>query len=389
MSADVGAKRVAAILETHMNLGFGYPLLLLACTTGISAEAVSAEMPLRQSTTEKEKALNKSVPSLLSEYDVPSIGVAYIEGGEIAFVRHYGFQTWGFPANELTLYNVASLTKPVTAEVVLRLIDAGVLTLDTPLARSFVDPDIAGDPRSREVTPRIVLNHRTGFPNWRHETGGILQFHHNPDTQTGYSGEGYEWMMKAVAAFAGDDFEDLAEKWVFAPVGMKRTSYTLTQNFVGHLAVPYKAGEAVYNVVRREPSASDDLRTTPREYARFMIDVFEGDAVSIELREQQRTIRDHIADKPACRGEDRPTFCPTSQGWGLGWFIHDYGDRKIFEHSGGDHGEKAFAFYDPQAKRGAVILTNGANGNEIMNRVAGMLDGDQRFAEYMLAPFTD
>lgn len=338
---------------------------------------------------EKLQQLDQQVPGWLADFDVPSVGIAYIEDGEIVFVRHYGLQTWGYPADEMTLYNVASLTKPVTAEVVLRLIDAGVLTLDTSLAEKYIDADVENDPRSREITPRIVLNHRTGFPNWRFETEGTLQFLHDPDAQTGYSGEGYEWMMKSVALFAGDDFEALAANWVFEPVGMERTSYTLTQDFVGHLAVPYKSGEAVYNVVRREPSASDDLRTTPREYARFMIDVFEGDAVSAELREEQRTIRDYTSDKPACRGEDRANFCPQNQGWGLGWFIYDYGDRAIYEHSGGDHGERSLAFYDPKVKRGAVILTNGANGDEIMYRVAGLLDGDARFAEFMLAPFTE
>lgn len=333
--------------------------------------------------------LDENVPALLTEYDVPSAAIAYIEDGEVAFVRHYGEQEWGVPAGEETLYNVASLSKPVTAETVLRLIAAGEVALDTPLAQDHVEEDVADDPRIAALTPELVMRHRTGFPNWRYKTEGTLRFLRDPDTETGYSGEGYEWMAKAVAAHTGRDFETAARELVFQPANMPLTSYTETKNFFGRIAYPYKAGESVRNVVRTEMSASDDLRTTPREYARFILDVWEADRVPPDLRREQTRIEHYNSEKPACpeARSDRADFCPENQGWGLGWFIYDYGDRTIVEHSGGDVGEKTLAIYDLDNRRGVVVLTNGANGHEILNHVTGHLYGDSRFAAFLLAPF--
>ena len=356
----------------------------LIAMLALSAAPVAAQPT--DTTESKVSALDKTAPLLLAKYDVPSVGVAYIEDGKIAFVRHYGMQSWGFPANEDTLYNVASLTKPVTAEVVLRLVQAGRATLGMRLADHHVEQDVADDPRIMKLTPELVLRHRTGFTNWRYQTGGVLQFSRDPDTETEYSGEGYEWMMNAVAAATGEDFTDLAQRLVFDPAEMPLTGYTLSSKWVGHLAVPYKAGEGVYNNIRREPSASDDLRTTPREYANFMLSVFEGDAVGPDLRAQQSTIVNSFQEHPKCdRSETAPDFCPQNEGWGLGWFVHDWGDRTIMQHSGGDQGEASLAIYDPVAKTGVIALTNGAEGHRVMTRIVGKLFGDPRVEEYFVS----
>ena len=77
----------------------------------------------------------------------------------------------GVPATTRTLYNVASLSKPIFAETIHRLAAAGRLSLDEPMSAYWVDPDVANDPRHERLTPRIALSHRTGFKNWRYQTG--------------------------------------------------------------------------------------------------------------------------------------------------------------------------------------------------------------------------
>lgn len=349
-----------------------------------SASILALSTPLlAQAPASLERELDTQAPVLLAKHDVPSVAVAYIEDGEIAFVRHYGEQQWGFPANEETLYNLASLTKPVTAEVVLRLVAEGKLSLDSKLADHHVEEDVADDPRIMQLTPQLVMHHRTGLPNWRYQTDDVLTFIADPDTKEGYSGEGYDWMMKAAAKAAGEDFEIAARRLVFDPAEMPLTSYTETGKFAYRIASPYKAGEAVHNVVRDEPSAADDMRSTAREYARFMLSVFEGDAVPAALREEQFTIRHTSPDRRACAFEEKEDFCPAKSGWGLGWFIYDWGDRKVYQHGGGDHGEKTFAYYDPEARDGAVIFTNGAEGHHVMFAIVDLLDEDERFAKLL------
>src|SRR5580658_6828999 len=116
----------------------------------------------------------------LKESDVPSVAVAYIEDRKVAWTEVYGEQSPGVPATAKTLYNMASLTKPVTAEIVLRLASAGKLSLDAPMFRYWLDPDIKDDPRSKSLTPRLCLSHQTGFPNWRGKTGGVLKIQWDP-----------------------------------------------------------------------------------------------------------------------------------------------------------------------------------------------------------------
>ena len=86
----------------------------------------------------------------------------------------YGEAAPGMPASNATLYNIASMSKPISAEVILRLAAVNKLSLDEPMHAYWVDPDLAADPRAKLLTTRMALDHQTGFANWRRETGGKL-----------------------------------------------------------------------------------------------------------------------------------------------------------------------------------------------------------------------
>lgn len=61
------------------------------------------------------------------------------------------------------------------------------------------DPDIADNPYVKKLTTRIILSHQTGFPNWRgNNADGKLTFEFEPGTKYQYSGEGYEYLRKAL-----------------------------------------------------------------------------------------------------------------------------------------------------------------------------------------------
>ena len=97
--------------------------LLLASMSAAGACA-SVQRAAERSTVADSLAalLDAKAPALLAHYKVPSVAVAYIDDGVVRWTRVYGEQTSGVPATERTLYNVASLTKPVFAEVVLHLV---------------------------------------------------------------------------------------------------------------------------------------------------------------------------------------------------------------------------------------------------------------------------
>src|SRR3712207_569178 len=113
------------------------PALLTACAPQPRADRSS---PADASVL---AALDAKVPQWLAQYQVPSISMAYVRNGAGVWTRAYGEQSDGLPATEWTLYNAASLTKPVFAELVVRLAAAGKLLLDEPMASHWVDPDVA------------------------------------------------------------------------------------------------------------------------------------------------------------------------------------------------------------------------------------------------------
>lgn len=151
------------------------------------------------------------MPTWLKAFNVTGVGVAYIQDGRLAWTAFYGDQIpGGPPANEKTLYNVASLTKPITAEIILRLASIGKISLDKPISPYRTDPDLADNPWTKSLTTRICLTHQTGFPNWRYQSGNRLKFLWQPGTGFGYSGEGYDYAAHFAERKTEVSFEELA-----------------------------------------------------------------------------------------------------------------------------------------------------------------------------------
>jgi CubicO group peptidase (beta-lactamase class C family) len=153
-------------------------LPVFMCAALLISARLSAQTSLPPATdAERKHQLDQQVPGWLKEFNVSSASIAYIDSGKIALTAYYGDQVpGGPPANEKTLYNVASLTKPITAEVILRMSSEQKLSLDEPLSPFWIDPDIKDNPWTKLLTPRICLSHQTGFTNWRYQTKGVLTF---------------------------------------------------------------------------------------------------------------------------------------------------------------------------------------------------------------------
>ena len=317
--------------------------------------------------------LDAQVPRWLAEHDVPSLAVAYVRDGEVAWTRVYGEQAPGVPATDSTLYNIASLTKPVFAELVLRLAADGRLSLDEPMAPHWTDPDVAADPRHRAFTPRLALSHQLGFTNWRRETEGVLRIGFEPGTQFRYSGEGYEYARRFTENKTGASLDSLGRRYVFGPLGMRNTAFTRQPWFAGRMAIPRgPEGRWVDPSVGDTANAADDIHTTIGDYARFIAAAMERDGLPAAFAAQRDSI--HATGVETC-DPAKVRVCPARIGYGLGWTLFEYADpaENVHWHTGGDWGEKTIAFYWPGRREGVVMFTNGANGFNVMVPAAVLL----------------
>jgi CubicO group peptidase (beta-lactamase class C family) len=327
--------------------------------------------------TALRQSLDASAPAWLKQNDVPSVAVAYIDHGKIAWTAVYGEQSPSVPATDKTLYNIASLTKPITAEIVLRLAAKGKLSLDESMSDYWVDPDIKDNPWTPLLTPRIALSHQTGFANWRRMTNGVLTIRWQPGTQTGYSGEGYNYLGRFLEKKTGTPFEQLAQQYVLDPIGMKDTSFMPKPWFEGRIALPHGPEGTLPEYKQTKWSAADLVHTTVGDYARFVIAVMHDQALTKTLVTERSTItRDQVTPEQLskiCAADPDPKHCTVSVGMGLGWQVDHFDDVTILEHGGSDTGAHTFAFFAPQTQTGVVIFTNGENGPKVISEVVRLL----------------
>jgi CubicO group peptidase (beta-lactamase class C family) len=127
-----------------------------------------------------------------------------IRKGKTSWVRGFGVNETkkGAPVTEDTIFEAASLSKPVFAYGVLKLVEQRKLGLDVPLTTYLPKPYIQDDDRLNKITARIVLSHRTGFPNWRGD-GKPLAIHFTPGERFSNSGEGYIYLQHVVEQITG------------------------------------------------------------------------------------------------------------------------------------------------------------------------------------------
>jgi CubicO group peptidase (beta-lactamase class C family) len=337
-------------------------------------------------------ALDSQVPALLTTYQVASVAVALIEDGRLALEKVYGEQSPGVPATTATLFNLASLTKPVAAEAILRLAAAGRLSLDEPMSPYWVDPDVAGDPRHLRLTPRLALAHRTGLPNWRGRSpGGRLAFAFTPGSAYGYSGEGYDYAARFAEKKLGRSFEALAQETVLGPAGMTSTAFSARGWMRGRLAVPLdSAGRWGEPQVQDsgEWNAGNNLITTAGDYARFVASVMHGEGLTAALAAER--LRPAAAPQPArtCTVEP-PVSCPRTVGMALGWSRLDYAGGPVMLHTGLNSrpgGERTLAYFDAKRRRGVVVLTSGTNGQRLYLDVLDLVDPGSPVAAYLRQP---
>lgn len=339
---------------------------LAACASTMADARTSSTLP--------------DMTTALREQHVESASVAVIRKGRIVSTGAWGMAGPGRAASASTPYNLASLTKPLTAEVILRLVSAGKLSLDEPMDRYWSDPDLSRDPRRTQLTVRMALSHRTGLPNWRDSTG--LAFDHDPGTTTSYSGEGYQYAARYAEHRTGQSFETLAGRWLFTPAHMRASGYVSAQGATEPIAVPYDdAGKPLPVEPVTRYNAADLAHATARDYARFLIDA-RNDRGLVATISAQRSKSQADLTAEICAGTKAAT-CPPWTGFGLGWQLLGFPDGTTMLHTGKDAGAFTFAAIDRVSGDGIVILTNSDNGWRIILPVLERTGSDPKLIAFL------
>jgi CubicO group peptidase (beta-lactamase class C family) len=308
---------------------------------------------------------------LMREGDVPGLSIVLIRNSRIYWYRGFGVKNADTkaPIDNATVFETASLTKPVLAYAVLKLVDSGKLDLDTPLAKYLPGNYVEDDPRSALITARMVLTHTTGFQNELHP-GEKLQIHFIPGQRFSYSGEGFIYLQKVVEHISGERFDLFMKKNVFDPLRMTSASYSWRDEYETSMANGHSPSGIVADRIKPQELKLSWLHMNVLDYAKFVIAVMNGDGL--------KPLTAKLMLTPQVKLDESCVFCLTpgagrissSLSWGLGWGIERTELGDAFWHWGENRGEfHTFAMGYPKQKTGIVIFTNSGNGLSIIPEI--------------------
>lgn len=309
--------------------------------------------------------LDKTIPALLKKADIPGMSMAVVKDSHVVYSRVFGVKNieTNEPVTKTTLFEAASLTKPVLAYTAMKLVDEGKLELDKPLYQYMEYPDIEHDQRYKLITTRIVLKHSSGFPNWRSmNRDRKLDIKFTPGEKFSYSGEGYVFLQRVMEKITGKGLEEMVKENVFVPLNMTNSSLLLTdttKSADGHTTdlEPREKWKA------RRANGAASLHTTADDYAKFLIAVANGTGLSAE------TWNEMLQPQISASEENKNMF------WGLGFGLQKTTDDTYFWH-GGDNGIfKAYTVVSKNKKTGLIFFTNSYNGLGIIRKMVEITMG--------------
>jgi CubicO group peptidase (beta-lactamase class C family) len=309
--------------------------------------------------SETHNNFENEIKQLLIQENVPVLGIGIVEGGKLKHINVFGNLYKDQPAPYNSIFKVASLTKPITALVTLKLINAGKLGLDESLDKYWIDPDLKNDKRIKKLTPRIILSHQTGFPNWRYLTESKkLSFEFEPGTRFQYSGEGFEYLRKALEAKFNNSLEGMADELVFKPAKMKDTRFWWDKSMDEERYVKNydSQGKLIDTFRYYEANAAANLLTTVEDYGNFLAYILDGAGLSQLILDEMQ--------KDQVKLKDNDFF-------GLGWekLTGFSNDEFALLHTGKDPGVNTIAIIFPKSKNAWLIFINGDNDVKIVEKL--------------------
>jgi CubicO group peptidase (beta-lactamase class C family) len=354
-------------------------LALVLGALPISAAEQGSAFARLDGTSITAQEIDATALASMREAGVPGLGIAIFKDGNIVYMRAYGEKDTA-THESLTADSVmtaASLTKAAFAVMVLQLVDRGVLDLDRPVSEYLPKPlpeypsyrDLAGDIRYKQITLRMLLDHTSGFPNWRRFTDDHrLRIYFRPGSRFAYSGEGIALAQMVVETVTRKSVDQLMRENIFEPLGMTRTSMIWQSRFETDFANGYdEHGSSLGPERRRIGDAAGSMQTTLRDYSRFVRAVMDGELLSRKSRARMFAPQVRITS-----AHEFPTLSPETSAanaaihlsYGLGWGLYWTRYGEVFFKEGHDEGWRHYVVCFDRPKAGLLIMTNSSNGED-------------------------
>ncbi|MFN2399369.1 MAG: serine hydrolase domain-containing protein [Gemmatimonadaceae bacterium] len=335
-------------------------------------------------TIKGRKAVKMRLDDRMRHLKVPGVSIAVVDSFRIAWARGYGVREMGGagPVTTETLFQAASVSKPVAALAALRLVQKGKLDLDEDVNLKLTSWKVPVNAFTvaQPVTLRRLLSHGAGLtvhgfmgyaskmpvPTVLQVLAGqspansaAIRVDTVPGSKWRYSGGGYTVMQQLLVDVTRRSFPDVMRTEVLEPLGMTRSTYEqpLPQALIGTAASGHRSdGTVVQGKWHTYPEmAAAGLWTTPSDLARY--------AIEVQLSAAGRSNR--VVSRPTTI----QMLTAQTGTWGLGPGLTGEGSNASFSHGGANEGFRVFFTAFNERGQGAVVMTNSDAGSPLLSEI--------------------
>ncbi len=356
-------------------------LLFIHCIMWVKisfAQKNSAFIRVPNGTKINVQILDNHLKKAMDSIKLPGLSIAVVNDGSIVYHNTFGVKNLitQEPVTKNTIFEGASLSKPLFAYFIMKMVEEGELDLDKPIYPYLkpIFPEGVIDKNSFEayktLTPRIILSHGTGIPNW--VKGKPITIAFKPGTDFSYSGEAYQHLGAAFGTKKGigwgSALDSLFIKEAAYPIGMDRTIYTwnsIYQKDVANGHIDGKTNPEINKFKKVGPGFS--LHSDAEDYARFLIEMMDPKNIKTETRDEM--LKEHNHFKP-----ENELLKETGQtGWGLGFAQKPTENGLMHLHTGNNQDFQAYTMFIPEQKYGFVMFGNSNNLFPLLESIEKLL----------------
>jgi CubicO group peptidase (beta-lactamase class C family) len=338
-----------------------------------------------------------SIADRMELYSVPGISIAVINNYKIKWAKGYGVKSaeGTEPVTPTTLFQAASISKPVAATAALHFVEQGLCDLDGDVNDKLTSWKVPENEfmTEKKVTLRGILIHSAGltvhgFPGYASDKkiptlqqilDGQEPANTKPirvDIQPGkkwrYSGGGYTIMQQYLIDLSGKPFPQILWDTVLQPIGMTDSTYEqpLPEERAAQAAFAHKRnGKPIEGNWHAYPEmAAAGLWTTPSDLARFALEIM----LSKDGKSNRVLSQDMVKEMLTIQ----------KGNYGLGLTLRDSGEEFYFGHGGSNEGYKCFFLAFPEKGQGVAVMTNGENGSALNTEIRRSLSREYGWSEF-------
>ncbi|MDY8137678.1 serine hydrolase domain-containing protein [Aquimarina sp. 2201CG5-10] len=310
----------------------------------------------------KISELEAEVQKIMNQVKMSGLSIAIINDSKLAYHNTFGVvnSETKIKITKDHIFEGASLSKPIFAYFVMKMVDKGLLDLNKPLHDYFPHPAISQSSIEdyKLITAKMILSHSSGFPNF--SEGQKINLPFKPGNGFLYSGEGYQYLAAVIGKLNGvgwkDKFNEIFKNQVTKPLSMKHTSFLWNDHLEKHKVYGHENGTPTSNGTGgwsgKTFNAFSSIHSEALEYSKFIITMLKQEGLS------QESFTEML--------KEQNTFSPSNQlfketgqtGWGLGFAQKPTAYGTMHLHTGNNHDFQAYTMFIPDQKYGIVLFTN-------------------------------